>query len=102
MVSLELYRDALRLYPKSYRQQFGEEMLVVFRDLRAEAATQGTFARSNFCLREVAGLVAGAFREHGRVLGSGHFGLVFSNRRFTMRNEFRFPKATAVLMTINL
>lgn len=102
MLSLNLYRNALRLYPKSHRQQFGEEMLAVFRDLRTETETQGVVARSRFWLREAVGLAAGALREHGRVLGSGHFGLLFSNRRLTMRNEFRFPKTTAVLMTIIL
>lgn len=102
MLSLKLYRNALRLYPKFHRQQFGEEMLAVFSDLQREAAALGILARSRFCLREAAGLAAGALREHGRVLGGGYFGQLLSNRRLSMRNEFRFPKTTAVLMTIIL
>ena len=102
MSSLSLYRHALRLYPAFHRQQFGEEMIAVFRDLQAEAATRGMLARSRFCVRETLGVVAGALREHWRVLGGDHAWLLFSHRRFTMRTEFRFPKATAVLMTIIL
>jgi hypothetical protein len=105
MFSLSLYRQALRLYPAFHRQRFGEEMVAVFRELQAEMATKGIVAQSLFCVRETAGVVAGALREHWRDLG-GDPGdpdwLPFSCRRFMMRNEFRFPKATAVLMTIIL
>ena len=102
MFSLSLYRNALLLYPASHREQFGEEMIAVFRELQAETATKGMFASSRFYIRETAGVVAGALREHWGVLGADHVWQVFSNRRFTMRTEFRFPKATAVLMTIIL
>jgi hypothetical protein len=102
MFSLKLYRNALRIYPAFHREQFGEEMIAVFRELRAEMAAKGRFARIRFCARELAGVVAGALREHGRVLGGDHVWQLFSHRRFTMRTEFRFPKATAVLMTIIL
>ena len=102
MFSLRLFRHALRLYPANHREQFGEEMLAVFRELQAETATKGMFARNRFCARETAGVVAGALREHWRGLGGDHLWPLFSNRRFTMRTEFRFPKATAVLMTIIL
>lgn len=97
---LSLYRLALRLYPAFHRDQFGEEMLAVFLELQAATATKGIFRRSVFCMRETAGVVAGALREHWRVLGSDT--LWFPTRRFTMRTEFRFPKATAILMTIIL
>jgi hypothetical protein len=102
MFSLSLYRNALLLYPASHREQFGEEMIAVFRELQAETATKGVLARSGFCVRETAGVVAGALREHWRVLGGDHVWLLFSHRRFTMRTEFRFPKATAILMAIIL
>jgi hypothetical protein len=102
MFSLSLYQLALRLYPAFHRVQFGEEMIALFRELQAETATKGTLARSRSCVREIAGVVAGALRERWRVMGGDHVLLLFSNRRFTMRTEFRFPKATAVLMTIIL
>jgi hypothetical protein len=102
MFSLRLYRHALRLYPAFHRERFGEEMLALFRQLQAEIATKGIFAQGLFCFREFTGVVAGALREHWRVLGGDHFWLLVSNRRVTMHNEFRFPKTTAVLMTIIL
>jgi hypothetical protein len=102
MLSLRLYQHALRLYPAFHRERFGEEMVDVFGEVLAENAAKGRIARSVFCIREIAGVVAGALREHWRVLGGDHVWLLFSNRRFTMRNEFRFPKTTAVLMTIIL
>ena len=102
MFSLSLYRYAMRLYPAIHREQFGEEMIALFRELHTETANEGMLARSRFCVRETAGVVAGALREHWRVAGGDHFWRLFSNRRFTMRTEFRFPKATAVLMMIIL
>ena len=102
MFSLSLYRQALRLYPAFHRELFGEEMISLFRELQAEAANKGILARSRLGVRETSGVVAGALREHWRILGGEHVWRLFSNRRFTMRTEFRFPKATAVLMTIIL
>ncbi|HEY3615483.1 MAG TPA: hypothetical protein VGK96_01645 [Candidatus Sulfotelmatobacter sp.] len=102
MSRLRLYRLALRLYPTAHREQFGEEMVAVFGELQAETDSRGVLAQSRFCLRETAGVVAGALREHWRVWGGEHVWLLFSSRRFTMHSEFRFPKATAVLMTIIL
>lgn len=102
MLSLRLYRLALRLYPAVHRENFGEEMVAAFGELQAEIVSRGALAQSRFCLRETAGVVAGAVREHWRVWGGEHVWLLFSSRRFTMHTEFRFPKATAVLMTIIL
>lgn len=102
MFNLNLYRHALRLYPAPHREQFGEEMLAIFRDLHAETAAQGLAAQIQLYIREVAGIIAGAVREHWRIMGGDEFSRLFSNRRFTMHTEFRFPKATAVLMTLIL
>lgn|SRR5579859_3594876 len=99
---LRLYRCLLYLYPAAHRIQFGDEMIEVFRDLQAEPTRRSKFSRGIFCLRETAGLLAGAIQEHLRVLGAEHIWPPFPVRRFTMRTEFRFPKATAVLMTIIL
>ena len=102
MFSLNLYRQALRLYPAPHREEFGEEMLAVFRELHTETAAQGLSAEIHLCIREAAGIITGALREHWRAIGGDEFSKLFSNRRFTMHTEFRFPKATAVLMTIIL
>jgi len=102
MLSITLYRSLLRLYPAFHRERFGEEMIAVFAEMQAETVSKGTMARAVFCLREGAGVVAGALQEHWRALGGEDVWLWFPTRRFTMRTEFRFPKATAVLMTIIL
>jgi hypothetical protein len=97
-----LYRSALRLYPARHNEQFGEEMMAVFRELLAEAAAKGGISQTRLCLRETAGVVAGAMLEQFRGLGGDNWE-IFSNRRFNMRaSEFRFPRATAILMTLIL
>jgi hypothetical protein len=99
---LTLYRCLLSLYPADHRNRFGQEMVAVFQDIHAEAIAKNMIARGIFCLRETTGLVAGALQEHLRALGATPAWLPIRNRRLFMRSEFRFPKATAVLMTIIL
>lgn len=99
---LRLYRYLLCLYPADHRDQFGDEMIEVFRDAQADAAKQSMISRGAFCLREAAGLLTGAVRQHFLALGAGRVWLSFPTRRFSMRNGFRFPKSTAVLMTLIL
>jgi hypothetical protein len=77
-------------------------MFSVLLDVRAENANRKFVVRAKFYLREIAGLMSGAFREHLRVLIDAHVGLSLSTGRFAMRNGFRFPKSTAVLMMIIL
>jgi hypothetical protein len=95
---LTIYRQLLRLYPAAYRARFGEEMLAVFSEVESENESNSVLARGLFCLREATGLISGALSEHLRSM----IGAPGSMRRFTMRDGFRFPKATAVLMTIIL
>jgi hypothetical protein len=97
-----LYESLLRLFPRSYRQQFAEEMIAVFREVDADARKMGNIVTAKFYLREITGLFRGAVAEHAqRILGSpAPFPL--SSRRFTMRSGFRFPKTTALLMTVIL
>ncbi|MGA1985405.1 MAG: hypothetical protein ABSG72_03980 [Candidatus Sulfotelmatobacter sp.] len=102
MLGISIYRRLLRLYPVLHQEQFGEEMLAVFDDLQAETVSKGILARSVFYARESAGVLSGALLEHWRALGGDPAWLWFPTRRFTMRTEFRFPKTTAVLMTIIL
>jgi len=90
---LAIYQRLLQLYPRGHRQDFGDEMSAVFADLRGDVAPQGFVARLTFYVREGSGLLLGALREHWRQSGVG---------RFNMQSEFRFPKATWILMTIIL
>jgi len=99
---LRVYRKLLRLYPTEYRELFGEEMIAVLLQERDENANRKLAARARLALREIAGLVGGALHEHVRVRFEFRDVLFLYDGRFTMRNGFRFPKATAVLMTIIL
>jgi len=99
---LRIYRYLLYLYPAVHRAQFGDEMTAVFSDVQAETAKKRTVSRVLLCVREITGLLVGALHEHVRALGGVPVWLPFPTRRFTMRTEFRFPKSTAVLMTIIL
>lgn len=94
----------LRLYPAAYRAQFGEEMIAVFEDVRADVDRKTLAARAVFYIREIAGLVSGAFREslHFRFNAPVAPDVPFFPRRFAMRNGFRFPKSTPILMAIIL
>jgi len=90
---LMIYRRLLWLYPKTYRREFQEEMAEVLGQLHADSSKTCLLARFRFYVRESAGLIAGALREtwHQSVM-----------RRFTVGNNFRFPKATWILMTLIL
>ena len=102
MFSISVYRNLLRLYPSAHREQFGEERAAVFGDAQAETASKSVWNRGVFLAREAVGILRGALQEHWRTLGGDSVELWFPTRRLTMHNQFRFPKTTAVLMTIIL
>jgi hypothetical protein len=97
---LSLYRCLLHLYPAPYRQEYGNEMADVFREVQIETLGKGLVPRAAFLLREFTGLFHGALQERLQSITGSH--LLFPPRRFTMRSEFRFPKATPILMMIIL
>ena len=99
---LAVYRKLLRLYPVEHREVFGEEMLAVLLEERDERAKHSRLDRAQLVMRETAGLLLGAFREHFRALTEIHEELSFATGRFAMRNGFRFPKSTILFMTLIL
>jgi hypothetical protein len=104
---LALYRRLLYLYPSGHRYEYGEEMVAVFREAQAEARQKRPLGRAAFCVREVGGLLCDALQERLRSAAGFHRwslfrSSLFPSRRFAMRSEFRFPKATTVLMVIIL
>ena len=103
---LSLYRCLLYLYPAAYRYEYGEEMAGVFceglSDVRSETWRKGLLPRAVFLLREFTGLFHGAIEERWRAIATSHSWLSIPARRFTMHSEFRFPKATPVLMAVIL
>jgi len=99
---LALYRTLLWLYPAGYRDQFGEEMIAVFRRADTDTRAKKLAAYAAFCLRECAGLLRGALREQLQHFTGLDSTSLFPLRRFTMRCEFRFPLSTWILMTLIL
>jgi len=90
---LTLYRFLLCFYPATHSLEYREEMAAVFAEARAEMWEEKFMTRLRFYWREAAGLMVGAVQEHLRGFPTG---------RFEMRNGFRFPKATAILMAVIL
>jgi hypothetical protein len=99
---LSLYWCLLWLYPSSHRREYGEEMTAVFCAARAEIEKKSAVTRARFWFREIRGLVGGALEEHVRSLAGSRSWMLLPTRRFTMHSEFRFPKATAILMALIL
>jgi hypothetical protein len=90
---LHLYRLLLLLYPRAHRQEFAEEMLTVFRQIHRDFAPLGLGPKIRFCLRETAGLLAGAFGEHMKARNRALGGVM---------RTFRFPRWTVALLVLAL
>jgi hypothetical protein len=103
---LALYRSLLYLYPSAYRWEYGDEIIGVLAEVQAETRKRSVLAQVSGATHEAGGLLYGALREHLRSVtgssGGEMFLSMFLSRRFKMRSEFRFPKATVTLMTIIL
>ena len=99
---IAFYRALLRLYPSAYRGEFGDEMLEVLSDVQVDVHKKNAMTRTLFAAREAGGLLRGALHEHLRSITGSYDNGIFSARRFTMKSEFRFPKATVGLMIVIL
>ncbi len=53
------YRLLLHLYPRKFRETFGEEMMQVFQEAACERRKQGPIAYGSFVMRETLGLLLG-------------------------------------------
>jgi hypothetical protein len=94
---LTVYRSLLCLYPERYRDEFGEEMISVFREARTDSSP-ALIAKITFYWREFGGLVSGALHAHfERWLGPT---VLFP--RLYMQPQFRFPRSTVFLMCVIL
>jgi hypothetical protein len=65
-VLTQIYSCLLRLYPRAYREAYGEELCTVFRLAVDEAAEQGTFSILRLGLHELRDLPGAIWREHRR------------------------------------
>jgi len=95
---LSFYTWLLHLYPRLYRHEYADEMVAVFRDAHADVSAEKLKERISFRVRETAGLLAGAVREHLRTITGSYQSISF--RGFNVRPEFRFPRSTVILMPI--
>lgn len=57
------YSEILCLYPRKFRDEFAEEMQVVFRDSIDEAVKDGILSVTHICLRELGGLPFNILQE---------------------------------------
>lgn len=92
---LAVYCCLLRLYPPSYRDEFGEEMTSLFREARNELPP-ALAAKISFYRREFCGLLSSALCAHFDHL----FGPALPFRRFDMQAQFRFSRFTVFLMLV--
>ena len=58
-----LYAKIIQLYPRSFREEFGEEMQFAFRESVAEAHVMGVLPLALVCLREIVHFPASLLRE---------------------------------------
>ncbi len=100
-----LYRLFLSLYPRDFRERYGEALLETWRARRREVRRTGrVFARARFHLRELVGVAAGALRQRIEDLGPDGPGQVITGMigdggvralRLALRRLARSPGFTA-------
>lgn len=79
----KLYAALLRLYPKAFREEFGEELQSVFELSLSEAAAQGGFEIESLFLHELISLPKAALFEHLR-----------ERRKAVMKSSFDFASGS--------
>ncbi len=106
-----LYRTVLRLYPRDFRDQCGEELISAFRAVRAESH-DGVASKTRRATREVIDLIRnlpGEWRETGvspsRGQGTAGGGMdgILRDTRYAWRGVTRRPGfASVVVLTLGL
>lgn len=90
-----LYRSLIRLYPRPFRQEFEEEMRLVFAMALAAKARKGPGRVATLMLRELRDLLLGAAQQH--LLGRRDSRRdVEGSRRFTAWGAWGFGSAFAL------
>lgn len=85
----DIYRLALCLYPRRYREIFRDEMLAVFAAAWTEVSSQSMLSRIRFAMRESIGVIAGAAIEHRRLLNLRQVTPVRETPRFSVKFVYR-------------
>ena len=98
-----LFSFLLRLFPRAFRETFGDDMQRVFADQRRAAQECGLRARAALWMRTVAGMTSAAWREHR----DGHRTMpdrvplietLATDLRLTIRMLFARPLFTAIVV----
>ena len=99
-----MWRPSLREHARSLHERISffltRALTSLFLDTHTEVQKKSVVTKGKFWFREIGGLVRGAIQEHARSVAGPDSWLLLPTRRFTMHSEFRFPKATPLLMTL--
>lgn len=96
------FRHLVDLYPAAYRSEFGDEILEVLRQVAQDAHDRGLLAYVWLCARESQALLTSAAKEWILLWMGDYPWAQIATRRFRMRSEFRYPKATVPIMALIL
>ncbi len=104
MTADRIYRAALHLYPRPFRERFGDEMVDFFRVRRAAAGNAGVQGLFFFWLRTSVDLVRSVWREHAPDAAFPFRPALFAARvTADMRDALRFlRRSPGMTMTIVL
>lgn len=100
-VAIRSYGYLLRLYPRRFREEFGDEMLSDFSDMANDAGRNGLFSLILFCLREFIDFPINLLRVHFEE------GLIFRILRsqpmnIGLRSALGFGMAFALTLPISI
>src|SRR5882762_8625506 len=63
-----VYKILLNLYPKAYRQLYGQQMFIVFRDLYREQITEGEKIGIGFWIKIISDTVSSLIQQYAEVI----------------------------------
>jgi len=100
-----LYRFLLRLFPAGFREEYGEDVVQLFRDRRAELAGSRRRTRAVFWIRTLGDLILEASAERAQSMvrgrmkarkrGSGMFDALRQDVAYALRTLSRTPGSGA-------
>jgi hypothetical protein len=98
---LRIYSRLLLLYPRSFQNEFAEEMQVVFSESVEEAIHEGTLSFAFVCLKELGGLPFNILREFWHEL-KGRETVMVTNESTTdtPTREEKMPRGELILGTL--
>ena len=102
---LNFYSSLLLLYPRRFRDEFAEEMQVVFRDSVNEAVDEGVLSLILVCLRELSGLPFNILREFWHEFERKERNMVTDKNpdsKSTARNQTNYRDATLGMLPFAL